>query len=264
MSEELEAIPELDPGVLDLLDHYKAHTARDAAQADAALGQVSAKLAAGASTATGTGLSVGAKVLLASAVLGTVAWVATRPAPVVTPTAPIPAVAAAPLHAPQPSPDEPVPDEPAPPAPAPPSRPPTLQAEVPRSAPPPAPPTQTTTPRPRSRVDSKTDDSKTVDSKPVDSKPVASLAEELRLLREARTNLRAGRAAAALTQVSTHRKDYPSSALAEERDATEVMALCALGRTDAATRKATAYAQRFPDSKRSLLTACDTATGGTQ
>ncbi|HYQ46791.1 MAG TPA: hypothetical protein VER11_32700 [Polyangiaceae bacterium] len=60
------------------------------------------------------------------------------------------------------------------------------------------------------------------------------LAEEVALLSRAETELHAGRPAKALTALAEHQRKFPRGALAEERTAARIQALCALGRTDEA------------------------------
>jgi Flp pilus assembly protein TadD len=74
-------------------------------------------------------------------------------------------------------------------------------------------------------------------SRPVDTQKVLprsrdGLAEEVALLSRAETELRAGRPAKALSALSEHQRKFPRGALAEERAAARIQALCALGRTD--------------------------------
>jgi hypothetical protein len=75
-------------------------------------------------------------------------------------------------------------------------------------------------------------------SRPVDAqKPPRSgdgLAEEVALLSRAETELRAGRPAKALLALAEHQRKFPRGALAEERTAARIQALCALGRNDEA------------------------------
>ncbi len=84
----------------------------------------------------------------------------------------------------------------------------------------------------------------------------ASLGADLRLLKRARTALRGGDGTRALARVREHRETFPHSVLSEERDATEVMALCALGRVGDAEKKAAQYRRRFPGSDRDVLAEC--------
>ncbi|HET7543213.1 MAG TPA: hypothetical protein VFK05_25240 [Polyangiaceae bacterium] len=61
-----------------------------------------------------------------------------------------------------------------------------------------------------------------------------SLAEEVALLSRAETELHAGRPAKALVVLAEHQRKFPRGALAEERTAARIQALCALGRTEEA------------------------------
>jgi hypothetical protein len=56
------------------------------------------------------------------------------------------------------------------------------------------------------------------------------LAEEVAILSRAETELHAGRAASALAVLEEHRQKFPNGALAQERIAARIHALCALGR----------------------------------
>jgi len=60
------------------------------------------------------------------------------------------------------------------------------------------------------------------------------LADEVALLSRAETELRAGRPAKALLALAEHQRKFPRGALAEERTAARIQALCALGRNDEA------------------------------
>jgi len=76
-------------------------------------------------------------------------------------------------------------------------------------------------------------------SRPVDTQKVLprsgdGLAEEVALLSRAETELRAGRPAKALLALAEHQRKFPRGALAEERTAARIQALCALGRNDEA------------------------------
>ncbi|MBL8945593.1 MAG: hypothetical protein JNK45_20690, partial [Myxococcales bacterium] len=83
MADARESIPELEPGVAELLASFQRETARDPAQVEAALRQVDARLAAPAAAAGGGAMaSSAAKLVLAGLVLGGgVWWAATRTAP---------------------------------------------------------------------------------------------------------------------------------------------------------------------------------------
>jgi hypothetical protein len=78
--------------------------------------------------------------------------------------------------------------------------------------------------------------------------PDAQLREERALLEVARTALARRDAAGALAQLEAHARRFPSGRLAEERDALEVTALDGAGQREAATEKARAFLQRYPDS----------------
>jgi hypothetical protein len=75
---------------------------------------------------------------------------------------------------------------------------------------------------------------------PHGSLPARDVAAEVRLLTGAHAALQSGNADRALLLLEEHARRYPKGALGEERDATRIAALCALGRTveahDAADR----------------------------
>jgi hypothetical protein len=75
-----------------------------------------------------------------------------------------------------------------------------------------------------------------------------SLAREIALLRAARAALEAGRADEALSMVRRHAQLWPTGVLVEERLATQVLALCALGRTAEARATAQQLAALAPSS----------------
>lgn len=85
------------------------------------------------------------------------------------------------------------------------------------------------------------------------------LAAELELMRAARSALRSGSTDRALSLLHEHARTYPDSAFAEERKATEIMALCTRGDTAKAEAMAQRFRQAFPDSAfdAGLLEACD-------
>jgi hypothetical protein len=75
--------------------------------------------------------------------------------------------------------------------------------------------------------------------RPLDTQKVVprsrdGLAEEVALLSRAETELHAGRPAKALLALAEHQRRFPRGALAEERTAARIQALCALGRNDEA------------------------------
>ena len=71
---------------------------------------------------------------------------------------------------------------------------------------------------------------------------------ETRLLANATEALRGGDPRAALTLLDEHRRRFPRGVLAEERDASRVFALCAMGSEEEATRSATQFAREHPRS----------------
>jgi hypothetical protein len=75
-----------------------------------------------------------------------------------------------------------------------------------------------------------------------------TLAAEVALLQRAKQALARGEAEAALAIVREHARTYDEGALAEERFATHVRALCALDRDDEARRVAAELAAAFPGS----------------
>lgn len=86
-------------------------------------------------------------------------------------------------------------------------------------------------------------------SAPEKAKKPETLAEELDLLHDAQAKWRNRDAAGALELIAQHKKRYPKSALAPERDALRVFSLCAAGRTDearAVARRSFANAPRSP------------------
>ena len=247
MVESLEPIPELEPGVADLLEAFKRETAREPAQVGAALQSVTAKLAAPAAGVTGVALmSSAAKFVLVGVVLGGGAWWATKaafPEPQTRPT-----IASTSVPAARGEPEDGAVQRPAP-------------EEHVEAAPAGAVPSQRQLASPDPVVSAPMR-GRTTEVVPVPpARPVAqprpvSLAAELRLLTAARSALRSGEAAQALARVREHRASYPHSTLAEERDATEVMALCALGRSDEARTQAAAYERRFRRAQEPLLGNC--------
>jgi hypothetical protein len=66
----------------------------------------------------------------------------------------------------------------------------------------------------------------------------ADLAAEVALLRDADAELQAGDALRALALVRIHARRFPDSQLWAERDATRILALCALDRVDETRRRA--------------------------
>jgi hypothetical protein len=87
-----------------------------------------------------------------------------------------------------------------------------------------------------------------------------SLEEETRLLRAARTARLTGAPERSLALTNEHAARFPSGALAPERDAERISALCALGRGDEARRNIGLFEARWPAS--SLLERVRTSCRG--
>jgi len=66
------------------------------------------------------------------------------------------------------------------------------------------------------------------------TRPASGLAEEVALLSRAETALHGGRFVKALGALDEYERKFPRGALAEERTAARIQALCALGRTEEA------------------------------
>ncbi len=98
--------------------------------------------------------------------------------------------------------------------------------------------------------------------KPARSRPVrpaadATLHAEMALLRPAQQALRAGHHARALRLLDDHARSFPSSALAEERSLSRIIALCGVGKGEQARREAATFGRRHPGSP--LTTRAQTA-----
>jgi hypothetical protein len=76
----------------------------------------------------------------------------------------------------------------------------------------------------------------------------ATLPAELDLLHDAQSQWRVGNAAGALALLETHRKRFPHSQLAAERDALTVLSLCRTNRTSEARAVAKRFLQTTPRS----------------
>lgn len=74
------------------------------------------------------------------------------------------------------------------------------------------------------------------------------LAQEVAILSQASSELHAGRPGDALKALEEHQRRYPSGALAEERTAARIRALCALGRVNEAQSELTRLSQSTPES----------------
>ncbi|MCI0637346.1 MAG: hypothetical protein L0206_26025 [Actinobacteria bacterium] len=256
----------MDPRLRAYVDAYATRTTPAVHEVDAALSAVKAKLAAGSGTTAITGATT--KVILSvvgAAILAVTALTAVRlgesPA---SPTIPVETTAA----------PTPEPIASAEPTPRPPAR---VRVEAPQASRPPIPPPAASGPAAqlRSRGSSRAkavvlqqalpqDDATSMrDDANVDSDPVSdtlaagqhepssepeSLVAELALLREARQALRTGNPARALVLARRHARDYPHSSFAEERSATEVMALCASGQREVAEQRAASFRRMYPGS----------------
>jgi hypothetical protein len=78
--------------------------------------------------------------------------------------------------------------------------------------------------------------------------PVDSLPAEVRLLSRAEQQLNAGFAEDALKTLAEHERRFPNGALAEERLAARVQALCALGRSAEARKDLARLGRAYPQS----------------
>jgi hypothetical protein len=237
-----DELPELEGGLAELVQAYRAETAREPAQVEAALARVTASVGDGATAAAG-GLSVATKVGLVAIAITTVVgagvlgWGSGDAEPLASATDPATTrVVAATNH-----------KETRRPIPPPAAAEVVMVDEHEASADPIVDATPSPAPARRARA-------RATDPDP--SPPPSTLREELELMRAARTALREGRAREALALLERHARTYPSSTLAEERAATEVSALCALDRIDDAKREAAAFERRFPRSSRDLLGDC--------
>lgn len=75
--------------------------------------------------------------------------------------------------------------------------------------------------------------------------PASSLVLELDLIREAHAAMQSGDAARALVLVDEHARRHPAGALAEEREALRVLALCRLGRAAESRAAADRFLKAF-------------------
>jgi hypothetical protein len=71
-----------------------------------------------------------------------------------------------------------------------------------------------------------------------------ALEREMRLMSDARAALGAGDAGRAIKLLSTHAKQFPSGAFVLEREVSWITALCALGKTDAARKRAEPFLRK--------------------
>lgn len=77
---------------------------------------------------------------------------------------------------------------------------------------------------------------------------VSTLSEEATLLERAQRALAAREPGVALETLAEHERRFPRGALAEEREAAKVLALCALGRVNEARALARAFVNASPRS----------------
>jgi len=78
--------------------------------------------------------------------------------------------------------------------------------------------------------------------------PVGASPSESQRVAAARSLLRSGRASDALAALQALERDEPNGLLAQEREALAIQALAALGQRAAASQRAAAFTQRYPDS----------------
>lgn len=249
MTDDSDGLPDLlevppTQEMQDLLSAYRTQTHRSDAQIETALQSVTAQVATASATAAATGISTTAKVGLVAALLGVVGVVGLAARPQPQPESRLePVAVSAPIT-------ERVVDEPE-----------AGPAEV-QSAPAlePLPEEDTAAaeaPQPKARPKARPKTRPKTRPKAMPAKPAPTLTEELQRLQQVRAALRGGTPAKARSLIASHRRDYPDSTLARERDATEVAALCAEGRDADAKRKAAAFAKAYPGSSQDLLADCD-------
>ena len=99
-----------------------------------------------------------------------------------------------------------------------------------------------------SALNAGTGSSRAGDAQKVAPRSRDGLAEEVALLSRAETELHAGRPAKALLVLAEHQRKFPRGALAEERTAARIQALCALGRNDEANAQLTQLLHISPNS----------------
>lgn len=102
--------------------------------------------------------------------------------------------------------------------------------------------------RPRSREQDSAPPTSTSGPEPARAAVDAALAEDVRLLGEARRALASGAPAAALDRLAQHAARFPASPLVATRRAMKVSALCRVGDAAAAQREAAAFLRQHPDS----------------
>jgi hypothetical protein len=109
-----------------------------------------------------------------------------------------------------------------------------------------APIAETVTPGPSANAD------ESASAQPPPTAPAHTAREryalELKVLQPARAAVARGDFSAALSSIAEHQRRFPDGQLSEEREALRVQALSGLGRTEEATRAASAFRKRFPGS----------------
>jgi hypothetical protein len=83
---------------------------------------------------------------------------------------------------------------------------------------------------------------------PLPSPASGALGLEMRLLRRAEAEIRAGDPRQAMALLAQHAEQFSSGAMSEERAAFRVLALCALDRIDEAEAEAEHFARDYPRS----------------
>jgi hypothetical protein len=91
-----------------------------------------------------------------------------------------------------------------------------------------------------------------------------SVAEEVKLLRDANAALQGGDAAGALALLDEHRREHPRGALSEESAAERVFVLCRMGRVADARQEADRFLRAHPKSPlaKGIRASCAAAPGG--
>jgi hypothetical protein len=85
-------------------------------------------------------------------------------------------------------------------------------------------------------------------SKTTGASPLPSIGDELHLVRGAQQHLNRGEPAAALSLLAEHARRFPSGVLREEREASRVLALCGMGKREAARALANDFIRLAPRS----------------
>ncbi len=96
--------------------------------------------------------------------------------------------------------------------------------------------------------------SKTESAARISKSPGDSLGEEVAILSRAERELHNGRPALALKALDEHQRRFASGALAPERSAARIQALCALGRTEEANAESVKLKRNSPNSPQAAQT----------